>query len=278
MLLKQLLVFFLAAYLFSWIIWLPLYGPVIGINTTTPLPLQHALGGLGPLLASFLCIGIFEGKGGMLRLLHACWRPTPLLLLAIALLSPFILALLASLLSFTLYATSIDLSSLVRSTEFPHFGLLSVFLYNLLFFGWGEEAGWRGFALPRLQARLKPLSASLVLTILWAAWHLPLFTYRPGYMEMGLSGAVGWLLSLLTGSVLLSWLFNASKGSVLICAVFHATIDIAFTAKTPDNRNAMYMGILITIWGFLTMLLWKPKNIVVTGSHTTSPTLSQNPQ
>lgn len=70
----------------------------------------------------------------------------------------------------------------------------------------------------------------------------------------------GWLVSILTGSVLLTWLFNATGGSIFICAVFHSTIDIAFTANVADEKIIGYMGALITIWGILTIVLLKTKN------------------
>ena len=38
-----------------------------------------------------------------------------------------------------------------------------------------EELGWRGCALPRLQARLSTLASSLILGLVWVVWHLPLW-------------------------------------------------------------------------------------------------------
>ena len=145
--------------------------------------------------------------------------------------------------------------------EFPEFNLLTFFIYNLIFFGFGEEVGWRGFALPRFQAKFNALTSGLILTVFWALWHWPLFFYRPGYVSMDMAGIFGWVFSLLTGSILLSWLHNSSRGSILICAIFHSTIDIAFTADLPDKAVVGYMGFLITVWGILTIVIFKPRNL-----------------
>ncbi len=53
-------------------------------------------------------------------------------------------------------------------------GLVTLFfLYNIIYGGLSEEPGWRGFALPRLQAKFSPLVSSLILGVLWAVWHAP---------------------------------------------------------------------------------------------------------
>ena len=148
-----------------------------------------------------------------------------------------------------------------QSSEFPESGIVTFFLYNLFFFGFGEELGWRGFALPELQSRYSALISSLILTVFWAFWHWPLFFCRPGYMSMDLAGVIGWLLSLLTGSILLTWIFNSSRGSVLACAVFHAAIDVAFMSDQLDKNLVGIMGVLITLWGLCVVFVVKSKNL-----------------
>jgi uncharacterized protein len=258
---KQLLIFFALAYLISWIIWLPLYGHIFGINNLPVLPFHHAFGGLGPLIASFLTTWIFFKKDGVKKLLAKCFQIKPLIYFTVALLSPFLLALLAMLINYFIIQTPMNLSGLLTTKEFPQFNLPSFFIYNLIFFGFGEEVGWRGFALPRLQNKMNALKASVVLTLFWALWHLPLFFYRPGYTAMEFAGIAGWVFSLLTGSILLTWLYNSSRASILICAVFHSTVDIAFTADIADKNIVNYMGFLITVWGILTIIILKPKNL-----------------
>jgi uncharacterized protein len=258
---KQLLTYFSLAFLISWVIWLPLYGHIFGLSNLPSLPFQHAIGALGPLIASFLTTWVFLKKEGLKKLLAKCFQIKPLIYLAIALFSPFILAFLAVLISYFINKTAINFSGLLTTKEFPQFNLLTFFIYNLVFFGFGEEVGWRGFALPRLQNKMNALKAGILLTVFWALWHLPLFFYRPGYTTMDTAGIFGWVFSLLTGSILLTWLYNSSRASILICAVFHSTIDIAFTADIAGKNIINYMGFLITIWGILTILILKPKNL-----------------
>lgn len=258
---KQLVTYFGLAYLISWVIWLPLYGHIFGLTNLPILPFHHGLGGLGPLIASFLTIWIYYKQEGVKQLLNKCLRLRPLIYLIIALLSPFLLAFLATSINYFADKSPINLSGLLSFKEFPNFTLLTFFIYNLLFFGFGEEVGWRGLALPKLQEKFNALTSSIILTVFWAIWHWPLFFYRPGYTLMGFAGIFGWTFSLLTGSVLLTWLYNSSRASILICAVFHSTIDIAFTADFADKNIVNYMGFLITVWGILTIIIFKPNNL-----------------
>lgn len=262
--LTPLVIYFALAYLISWLIWFPLYSPALGIEGLPALPFQHGLGGLGPMIASFITTGIFEGGKSVKNLAYRMVKARPLIYVAIALLSPFILAFIASLISYGINKHPINLSRLLVAKEFPEFTFAGFLLYNLFFFGFGEEAGWRGFALHRLQSKANALTASVVLTVFWAIWHWPLFLYRPGFMDMGIAGAFGWFFSLLTGSILLTWLYNSSRASILVCAIFHATVDIAFLADFNDQDMANYMGMLITVWGVATIFIFKPNKLSVT--------------
>lgn len=258
---KQLIAFFGLAYLISWVIWLPLYGHAFGLPHLPILPYHHALGGLGPLVASFLTTWIYQRSEGVKLLTKRCLQMQPLIYFAVALFSPFLLIAVATIINHFVGNSPINISGLLTSKEFPQFNLLSFFIYNLLFFGFGEEVGWRGFTLPRFQQKWNALNASILLTVFWAIWHWPLFFYRPGYTSMDIAGILGWVFSLLTGSVLLTWLYNSSRASILICAVFHSTIDIAFTADLADKNIVNYTGFLITVWGILTVIIFKPKNL-----------------
>jgi membrane protease YdiL (CAAX protease family) len=98
------------------------------------------------------------------------------------------------------------------------------FLHELFFTAVFEEAGWRGFLLPRLQLRFSPLMATTLVWLPWAVWHLPLDFTRPG----------GWSLlailelrgpALLLASILITWLYNRSRGALLSPVLFHASMN-----------------------------------------------------
>lgn len=252
---RHVVIYFLLACGISWLIWLPLYAPVLGINGLPILPYHHAWGAYGPIIAAFVCTYVFD-RAHAGRLKRSMFRFS-LPYLGIALLAPFVIAILASVANSIFSGNPLQLEVIGRSNEFPQWSILLFSLYNLFTFGMGEEAGWRGYALPKLQSRFKPLYASLLLTVFWALWHVPLFLYRPGYVSMDAAGIAGWVFSLATGGILLTWLFNASRGSVLVCAVFHATIDVAFTSAYADSNVVSIMGALVTIWGILMVVAFR---------------------
>lgn len=258
---KQLAVYFALAYGIGWLIWLPLYGHIFGITDLPKLPFHHGIGALSPLIASLLTTWIFYKKAGVKTLVQNIVKIRPLSYLAIAAFTPFILAIIASCMSYFIDGAPINLRRLLYTHEFPEFSFATFFIYNLVFFGFGEEVGWRGFALPHLQKKYKALASSIILTIFWAGWHIPLFFYRAGFTSMDAGTIAGWVFSLLTGSILLTWLYNASKQSIFICAVFHSTIDIAFTGDIANPNIVNYMGMLITMWGVATILIFKSANL-----------------
>lgn len=90
-------------------------------------------------------------------------------------------------------------------------------LRTLLGGGLGEELGWRGWALPRLQARMSPVAAAALLGIVWAAWHLPLVLVA----DAPLVQAAVLLLFIAPMAFLYSWVFNGTGGSVLLVVLLH---------------------------------------------------------
>lgn len=72
--------------------------------------------------------------------------------------------------------------------------------------GWYEEAGWRGFALPRLEGKYNALLSSLILGVIWTFWRLPLF-YLTGATQMSIPMPI-YLGLVVTVSVYLTWLYN----------------------------------------------------------------------
>ncbi len=243
----------------SWLIWLPLWWPSLEMPV---LPYHHAWGAVGPFAAALILTFAERGSKGLNPFLRSAFRwRVSWIWYVVALGVPFLL-MVGSLWADQLWGKNpIEWTGVGISREFPELGLFGFLLYNVLSFGIGEEIGWRGYALPRLQTGFSAFTASLVLTLGWAMWHLPLFFYRPGYVGMDFFGIIGWVFSLLTGSILLTWLYNSTRGSVWICVLFHASIDIAFTSDLVRPEVMYYLGALVTLWGIVILIVTKPVNL-----------------
>ncbi len=250
-----LIAYFGLSYALSWLIWAPLWLPALGIEASPRLPYHHAFGALGPIAAAFIVSGVESGRAGVDDLLRrmVLWRGRPGWI-AVACVAPVVLLAIAIVAARITTGEHVSVSSIGRSREFPQFSAFAFFAYNIISFGYGEEVGWRGFALPRLQTKHSALASSLMLTAGWAIWHIPLFLYRPGYTTMSVAGVAGWLFSLVTGSVLLTWLYNGSRGSLLVVAIFHAAIDVVFTSTTASAVVVNTAGALITVWGVIVVI------------------------
>lgn len=101
------------------------------------------------------------------------------------------------------------------------------FVFVLLFAGALEEFGWRGFAQPRLQERYSAATGALVIGVLWACWHLPLFLAFDMAAYDTSRFLVEYLPWVVAQSVVFAWLFNATGGSVLPVMVIHASGNLA---------------------------------------------------
>jgi membrane protease YdiL (CAAX protease family) len=91
----------------------------------------------------------------------------------------------------------------------------------------GEEIGWRGYALPRVQSRRTALTASLVIGSLHGLWHLPL--WLRGDADHRLSVYPAFLIQALALAVIYTWLYNSTKGSLLLVVLFHTATNAPLT-------------------------------------------------
>ena len=95
------------------------------------------------------------------------------------------------------------------------------FLPNLIGGPLGEEGGWRGYALPRLQRRFNPATSSIILGFLWANWHLPLIVNH-------VYNVTWWQFVLLTiaASIFLTFTYNISNGNILSAIAVHGVYNV----------------------------------------------------
>jgi membrane protease YdiL (CAAX protease family) len=90
----------------------------------------------------------------------------------------------------------------------------------------GEEFGWRGFALPRLQEKWNPLLASVILGMVWGLWHLPQF-FNPTaiHYELGLGRMPLYVLAEVGLAILMTWVYNKTRGSLLVGGLIYHNAD-----------------------------------------------------
>ena len=127
------------------------------------------------------------------------------------------------------------------------------FLYQF-FYGnvLGEEVGWRGFALPRLQARLSPLVASLIIALIWFLWHLPLWFGNPDEIPF-----LYHVLSFIPSSIFLTWIYNRTQGSILAVGIAHVMNNVCGKILFPITDGRLIVGFTIAAMFVIVDWMWK---------------------
>lgn len=135
-----------------------------------------------------------------------------------------------------------ELASLSTLPLLPYVSLAVFQLLGSL----GEEIGWRGYALPRLQQRLASLDASLVIGVVWLLWHVPLFLI-PDSTQAQVPFA-WYALYVPAVSVLFSWIYNRTGGSLIPVTLFHAAIQAANVYLPVLEPRWLYaLSVLVTV-------------------------------
>jgi membrane protease YdiL (CAAX protease family) len=179
-----LVAYVLLAYGLSWAAWAPLLlrgSRVAEGGSTTQVP-----GLLGPALAALIVVGSTEGRAGVYRLLRrAAWVPASPVRLVVYGLSPVGFLALALAVSRVMGQATPPVRQFALYPGVPVLPLPIVALVVLVINGYGEEIGWRGFALARFQERFGPIMGTVFLGVTWAGWHAPLFRVVEAYRTMG---------------------------------------------------------------------------------------------
>jgi membrane protease YdiL (CAAX protease family) len=196
---------------------------------------------LGPTVAAFWVTGVLEGKEGMRNLRRRMFQfRAGLQWYAVIFIAPLVIWIGA----YNFIYNGAPFSNLVANPSL----LLSVFLpgvlIGLLIPSIGEEPGWRGFALPRLQKQYGPVIATLILGTLHGIWHLPALL-TPLFDPFTLEGFTHFVLTAIAATFLYTWVYNGSRGNVWIAIVLHASGNAA-TQLTSEliPKDAELTGLL----------------------------------
>jgi membrane protease YdiL (CAAX protease family) len=264
---RNLVLYFIVAYGFTWLFWI-LEAQAMKGKLGTSIIVDFLLGprnpaAWGPTVAAFCLTYLNEGTQGTLTLLKRAtntsfsktwWIPTFLLL-------P-VLTGGALLLSIITEGIAPEISWLSNPIVFL-VGWDS-FISILLFRGpLQEEFGWRGYALPRLQSRFNALISSIILGVMWFAWHIPYYT-MVGDEAIFQSQFIGLSISHILLTIFLTWLYNNTDGSLLVSLIFHTTISFSWVMFpfVETQSGSMYYFFLLLITTAIILVIWKPKRLV----------------
>src|ERR671913_2289084 len=234
--------FFVLTYVITWAIESPLVFLTDYVTATQGLVLI-ILGSNVPSAVAIILTAVVLGRGALRKLLGRLltWRVNPIWYLVVFL-GPA-----------ALVGGVVGLNALMGG---PALSLGMPLLGAAIFFGFsifpgsalGEEIGWRGYVLPRLQSRMSALSAALLLAPIWALWHLPLWLNgAPGRTPLIYAGFV---LSAFALSVILTWVYNSTGGSLLLVVLLHATVNLPQTL-TIDELGSRATVPLLLYWGLM---------------------------
>lgn len=251
---RDLIHFFLLTFFISWSLWL------IPVFLGRPLPLLRIIGTFGPLFAALILSawkGRWSGAGGLKELLKPIlkWRVGP---------GWYLFAFLATAL---VAAAAIVVQIVIGGGDALEWNdpaqlylIIPIFLYVLFFSVAGEETGWRGFALPRMQKAVGPLKASLLLGFVWGIWHLPLF-FTPDNFHQAIPFPL-FVLQDVALAVVITWLYNRTGGSLLLVHLFHAASNTTLGVlpvlpmSTGGSMVPLYVAVGLLV-GFAGILGWR---------------------
>lgn len=215
---------------------------------TAPMSFAMATGiatSLGPASAAFIVTALTEGREGVDRLLRRIvqWRVGIFWYLFIFIGLP-LLQTIGTIVLPGIWASATPMDVVPELLSYAVF-----FIWPALIAGGplGEEIGWRGYALPHLQALHGPVKASLILGVLWACWHMPIW-FSGQWTVPSVPNITAYIVWITAVTVIYTWVFNNTGGSVLMAILLHASMDAFPNAilwtHFPDATRMTSIGIL----------------------------------
>lgn len=231
---RQLTAYFLATFVISWSI----FGFALVFDLAeSPVVI---LGVWGPTLSAIIITAAFYGKAGLKRFFGRVKAREGF---------KWFLPLLAFFLVIGLTGRFIGSAAAGIEFDLEFWGwtwVAQVMVAQFIIAGLGEEFGWRGFALQRLQQLMTPLKATLVIAFFHLLWHAPTYWLGQGMHNVPLIWAVFFLVP---WTVLFTLAYNKSRGSILVSVFFHATMGatLTYTAFLPSESVVPVSPDLITM-------------------------------
>lgn len=255
------MVFLVMTFLFSWTFWGIIYASYNGILNRNMydryFTIFFMLGAFMPSVMSIILNGFFYGRNGIKALLKklTIWKVKPFFYIFVLLFTPALYYIPLFICNITGAGYKIPNNISNPVTILLNFLLIVLFGGPLM-----EELGWRGFVLPRLQNKLNPVFSSLILGVIWACWHLPLF-FIPGTSQYGCSFVI-FIIQCIGLAMLYTWVYNQTNGSLLLPILLHASWNCTagvlflncldafnyFEKHSKYSASFIIMCLIVTLW------------------------------
>lgn len=211
--------FFLLSYLF-FLITILIIGAIVSLTAVSTILMGFlvAFASWTPNAAAVVVAGVTGGKTSIRRLFAGWLKWRVNIWLYVVSLAPIAIAFAAAgLYSIFGDGSAPDVAPLLTTS-----GLVLMVFFHTIQGATGEELGWRGFALPRLQERFSSLVSAVILGLVVSGWHGLLHLASP----TGLPEWQFWI-ALVSYSVIVTWAYNRSTGSILIATIFHFSFNFS---------------------------------------------------
>ena len=257
--------FFILALGVSWFFWM--WVIVFGWNVWKfPAVLFGAFGLFGPAFAELILISRSGDEAQWRDYWHRVfdfrrigWRWQLVIWLTFPVLNGAVLALSART------GASLPEFETARNLLAQPWKILPFAIFILLFGPLPEELGWRGYALDGLQLRFNALSSSLILGVVWALWHLPLFfmrgTFQHDQLGLGTTNFWTYIFGPFILSVLFTWIYNNTGRSTLSAILFHFMINFSAELLPLPDRGRLYSLLLILVVTAAVAVIWGPETL-----------------
>jgi len=146
---------------------------------------------------------------------------------------------------------------------------LGSFLPLLILGPLSEEIGWRGYALEKLQTRWNALTSSLIVGLVWALWHLPLFMMLGTSFHESGDPFIGFLIKMTATSILYTWIYNNTKHSLWSAILLHWLYTYAAQVMSSGvTRSPHYDWLEMSpyvLMALVVLIIWGPKRLTRSG-------------
>lgn len=239
---SKLIKYFLITFVFTWLFWLPDSLGKRGVLNNTIWTNLGFLGAFGPMVSALFLIYLDRGlegikkmfRKGMIYSFKKKWW--------------IVIFFLFPLLIFIAFIGSITVDSFIPSSEAKGlYWFLPLIFFSVLFIGGPltEEIGWRGYALPHLQAKYSPFISTLILGFIWSIWHLPQFIVPPEKTGMFYVTPIwSFVLTVIAANIIYTWVFNHTNGSILAVILLHTQMNLFFWIFPVLYTSTGYLWVL----------------------------------